>query len=226
MVFLTQLNNEGDDVTLNRNTIWTIFIFLAVLNSPLLFQVLGQTRNIVLNGTALTYLVGATVLIWLYKKSSKQGTLSESKKQVSRMKIIVVGVSGIFLSLILQGVLTQLDSQLFNQPIESQNTQTIMALVKQAPLYIIAVSIAGPIMEELVFRFSLTNWLGQRMPIWLAAGISSFLFAIMHNDGHWLVYGGLGLLFFIIYQRTNSIWSAIITHAGMNTLVVCLQLFS
>lgn len=176
-----------------------------------------------MNGTAFFYIVGAVALIFIYLKTDKKGTMSE-KVVVPFRHIILISIAGVFISLLSQSLLNILEMVLTGQSLDSQNTKNIIRIVQQAPFFVFAVSIAGPIMEELVFRFSLTNFIGQKLPEIFAAVITSLLFAVMHGDGHWLVYGGLGFIFFLVYRKTHSIWSSILTHAGMNTVVVVMQL--
>ncbi|OSP65982.1 hypothetical protein EFP6CTSP_04145 [Enterococcus faecium] len=59
---------------------------------------------------------------------------------------------------------------------------------------------------------------------WVGAVISSLLFAFAHNDGHLLIYFFLGFFFSLEYKATGRIWTSMITHVGMNTLVVLVQL--
>lgn len=171
----------------------------------------------------MMYIISAVILIFINSKTNKNNTLSNHSE--TTQKVILVGISGIFISWFLQAILALIEIQLLNQPMGSQNTQEITNLIKSAPFFILAVTIAGPIMEEFVFRFSLINFLNQKLNIWLSAIISSLIFAILHGDGHYLVYTGLGFFFFLLYRKTGSLLTSIITHAGMNTLVIVAQLF-
>ncbi|MEG2707742.1 MAG: type II CAAX endopeptidase family protein [Vagococcus sp.] len=210
-------------MSINKNTIWTIFGFLCALQSPLLFSILPFIpKTAIPNLTAIMYVLGAVVLSMINLKTNKEATLSREKDDYGL--IISLGLVSIIGSFFLQSILAMIEIVVFNQPMGSQNTADITAIIKSSPFFIIAVTIAGPIMEEFVFRFSLINWLNQKLNIWLSAIISSALFAVMHVDGHYLVYGGLGFLFFLIYRKTGSILTSIIAHAGMNTLVIVLQL--
>ena len=210
-------------MSINKNTLWTVFLFFSALMSPNLFVILGFSKSTVFNLTALAYALGAIALTIINRKTNQEDTLS-AKKTDDFGLIIRLGVVSIFGALILQGILAVIEISVFNQPKGSQNTAEIRGIIRQSPLFIIAVSIAGPIMEEFVFRFSLINFLKQKINVWIAAVISSFAFAALHGDGHYLVYGGLGFLFFLIYKKTGSILTSIIAHAGMNTLVMILQL--
>lgn len=213
---------EMKSMDINKNTLSTVFLFLAVLNSPRLFSILGISKSGIPNATAGMYILGAIILYLIYLKTTKKKTLSE--KPIILSKIITFGLLGIILSWLLQIVMGLVEIYLLKQPLGSQNTADITTMVKASPFFIIAVTVAGPIMEEFVFRFSLINFLNQKLNVWLSAVISALIFAVMHGDGHLLVYGGLGFFFFLLYRKTGSILTTIITHVGMNTLVILLQL--
>ncbi len=210
-------------MSINKNTLWTVFIFLSALMSPVLFAKISFIPNSMLaNLTAVMYVLGAILLSLINLKTKKTETLSEVKDDYGL--IISLGLISIIASFFLQSILAMIEIFVFKMPIGSQNTQDITAIIKSSPFFIIAVTIAGPIMEEFVFRFSLINFFNQKLNIWLSAIMSSLLFAAMHADGHYLIYSGLGFLFFLIYKKTGSILTPIIAHAGMNTLVIVLQL--
>lgn len=210
-------------MSINKNIIWTFFCFLSVLTSPLLFEKLPFiSKGMLPNLTAMMYILGAIIITFIYRNTNKNGTLSFKTDDYGL--VVGLGLIAILGSYLLQIFLALIEVVILKQPLGSQNTQGITAIIKDSPFFIIAVTIAGPIMEEYVFRFSLINFLNQKLNIWLSAIISSFLFAVMHGDGHYLIYSGLGFFFFLIYKKTGSILTSIITHAGMNTFVIIMQL--
>lgn len=209
-------------MSINKNALMTVFFFLLALNSPGLFNALNFSKSNTINGTTVMYFLGAIILYFIHLKTNKKNTLSEEKEPTQ--KIIIFGIIGIFASMLLQIILISIEISVFKQTAGSQNTTDIVEYVKKAPYFLLAVSIAGPIMEEYVFRFSLINFFNQKLDIWSSAVVSSLLFAVMHNDGHYLFYGGLGFFFFILYKKTGSIYTSMITHVGMNTVVMIAQL--
>lgn len=209
-------------MSINKNALMTVFFFLLALNSPSLFNALNFSKSNTINGTTVMYFLGAIILYFIHLNTNKKNTLSEEKGPIQ--KIIILGIIGIFASMFLQVILMSIEIIVFKQTVGSQNTTDIVGYVKKTPYFLLAVSIAGPIMEEYVFRFSLINFLNQKLDIWSSAVVSSLLFAVMHNDGHYLLYGGLGFFFFILYKKTGSIYTSMITHVGMNTVVMITQL--
>lgn len=209
-------------MSINKNALMTVFFFLLALNSPSLFNALNFSKSNTINGTTVMYFLGAIILYFIHLNTNKKNTLSEEKGPIQ--KIIILGIIGIFASMFLQVILMSIEIIVFKQTVGSQNTTDIVGYVKKTPYFLLAVSIAGPIMEEYVFRFSLINFFNQKLDIWSSAVVSSLLFAVMHNDGHYLLYGGLGFFFFILYKKTGSIYTSMITHVGMNTVVMITQL--
>ena len=79
-----------------------------------------------------------------------------------------------------------------------------MAIAKQLPVFILLISIVGPILEEYIFRKVIFGEIynkikGNRIVAFLIASIvSSILFAIAHNDiKFFFIYFGMGMLFFL-----------------------------
>jgi membrane protease YdiL (CAAX protease family) len=94
-----------------------------------------------------------------------------------------------------------------------------MTAMRQQPWLILAVTIAAPVMEEIVFRGAIFGGLsGTINPLW-AALISSLLFSLLHQDGHLIIYAAIGLFLCWLYRKTGSLYTTIISHAGMNLLV-------
>ncbi|MFW3587034.1 CPBP family intramembrane glutamic endopeptidase [Vagococcus fluvialis] len=210
-------------MSINKNTLWTVFAYACVLMSLAFFSKLPFIPNTMLaNLTAVMYILGAIILTAINVKTNKSNTLSEKKDDYGL--IISLGLIAIVGSFFLQIIVVGIEVFVFKMPMESENTQNIAAIIRNSPFFMLAVMIGGPIMEEFVFRFSIINFLNQKLNIWVSAIISSFLFAAIHNDGHYLRYGSLGFLFFLVYKKTGSLLTAIIAHAGMNSFVVILQL--
>ncbi|MGM0213456.1 lysostaphin resistance A-like protein [Enterococcus sp. AZ109] len=206
-----------------RNYIFlTIFTYGLVLFSPILFApFVGSDKQQLIQITTYSYIVGALLLIFYWRKSQP---LSLEKSSRRFPIAVMYGIAGIFLSMMLQMVLLQIEIRLTNQPIMSQNTQDIIQLIRENSVFVIATTIAGPIMEEMIFRRAIFGELSERFGFLFPAIISSFLFALAHQDGHYLLYGGLGLFFCWLFARTGKIWTSMITHVGMNLLVVLTQL--
>ena len=84
----------------------------------------------------------------------------------------------------------------------------------------IGMVIVAPIVEEITFRALLFRGFRQRWPLPLAALVSGFVFATFHLSATTLIPLTLtGIAFAWAYDRTGSIWAAILPHAGLNAIV-------
>lgn len=84
-----------------------------------------------------------------------------------------------------------------------------------------------PFAEELFFRGLVYGWLRARMGIWPAAVLSGLGFGALHGIW-WLIpaLALLGILLAIVYERSGSIWSAVITHGLFNSFTTLLVFLS
>ncbi|OTP10305.1 CAAX amino terminal protease [Enterococcus sp. 10A9_DIV0425] len=213
-------------MSLKKYSFLSIFCYGLVFISPLILTSVGLVRTTtdLINATTITYILGALVLGFLYAKQKEPLAIESMIPIASRTKIILYGIIGIFAALILQSIAVMIESFLFGESGPSENTQNIIQLILDAPAFIVATTIAGPIMEEFVFRRSILGIIGYYTNFWIGAVVSSLLFAFAHNDGHLLVYFLLGFFFSWQYKATGRIWTSMITHIGMNTLVILAQL--
>lgn len=214
-------------MTINKYFFLTLVTYAAVFFSPVflaLYTTLNPhaSSNVLAIGTAVLYFIGAVVMgvEAFYLKESPRIERHSS----SWFKVISWGIAGIIVAFLAQSVAAMLEQLLFHSLTQSENTANIMEMIKLSPLFILTVSIAGPIMEELLFRRAGIAFFSQYISPLLSACLTSFLFALAHNDGHLIVYFIMGMVFYYLYRRTGSIWTSIIAHCGMNALVVLIQL--
>lgn len=132
-------------------------------------------------------------------------------------------VAGVFLSLIAQSIAGSIEMALGIEQ-ESENTQQLMGFVEYSPLVILVIAVAGPILEEIIFRKIIFGVLYNRLGFFLSAMISSLVFAAAHMEFvHILLYASMGFTFAFLYVRTKRIWVPITAHVAMNSLVVIIQ---
>lgn len=87
----------------------------------------------------------------------------------------------------------------------------------------IGVGILVPIAEELLFRGVIHRWLRQFLSFWPAVLLSSFIFGLLHIEP--AIAAGAAVLGGIcawIYERSESIWPAVIIHFINNASKVVL----
>ncbi|HGF7884486.1 CPBP family intramembrane metalloprotease [Enterococcus faecium] len=213
-------------MSLKKYSFLSIFCYGLIFISPLILASIGLVKSTseLITATAVMYILGAVVLAIFYFKQREPLAIESAVKKASVPKIVIYGLVGIFVALLLQSIAVMLESVLFGEATPSENTQNIIQMIMEAPAFILATTIAGPIMEEFVFRRSILGIISRYSNFWVGVVISSLLFAFAHNDGHLLIYFFLGFFFSLEYKATGRIWTSMITHVGMNTLVVLVQL--
>ena len=84
---------------------------------------------------------------------------------------------------------------------------------------ILAVVVAAPIVEEVMFRGLIMTRLSQAMPGWLAVLLSAAIFGACHGDPVWFGYTfPLGVFFGFLDLRAGSIWPSILGHMAFNAI--------
>lgn len=210
-------------MSIRKYALATIGLFAFVQLAPLLYVHFVSSQTVYILIATLLYIIGALGMIWFYRGAEPVIT-EQAAKPLATPLIILIGLGFIIPSLLLQNVAFLIESQLFGAPVGSENTENIIQLILQNPAFIVATTIAGPIMEEFVFRRAILGWSAKKIGFIGGALLSSALFSLAHADGHFLVYFSLGLLFAGLYKWTGKVWTAMLTHCGMNALVVIAQL--
>lgn len=106
---------------------------------------------------------------------------------------------------------------------QSANQEYLSQLGKQTPLFLtlIVFTFFGPILEELIFRHLLINWLSQSVGLILSSLISIFLFTFIHvtHPIDFFMYAPGAILLTIAYLTANrSLVFIIVIHILNNVL--------
>lgn len=174
--------------------------------------------------TIIFYVIGACLMLFYAPKLTTPLEVEEKKARTSTKRAIVEGIIGIAIVFAAQNIANLLELTFMNQPIVSENTQNILAIIKSNFAFILIVSIAGPIMEELFFRRTLIGLIGNKFDFLIGGLASSILFFLAHGDGHFLIYFMMGFTLALLYRSTGNIITSIIAHCGMNTIVIVVNL--
>ena len=129
--------------------------------------------------TQVILFILAILIIFLHFKIKNPTNLEQEHKE-SKRYIIPWAVLGFFIVMLYQVIVGVINIWIFGQPQQSPNTQRIMAVAKQLPIFIILISVVGPILEEYVFRKVFFGELydrikGNRIIAFLIASIVSSL---------------------------------------------------
>jgi len=89
--------------------------------------------------------------------------------------------------------------------------------------------IGAPVFEELTFRGFVFNALLRYMPVWLAVSLSAALFGLAHfqpgNGGAILPLIAGGAVLALVYYRSGSLVSSMLTHSLFNAFTVAAVAF-
>ena len=116
----------------------------------------------------------------------------------------------------------------YNPAFETTQNQAALRISTQgAPflLTFLALSILGPIVEEILFRGLLMKYLLPQLP-WLGLGISSVIFGLLHRPANvleWGLYAGMGLIFGLTYLKTRRLEYTICVHIINNCVAVMMM---
>jgi membrane protease YdiL (CAAX protease family) len=98
--------------------------------------------------------------------------------------------------------------------LEENNESLVTAPVT---INIITTVLIGPIFEEILCRGLMLGALKKAMPAWLAVGVSSLVFGLLHGNPIGIIYATLfGILLGFVAIKLNSIMPSILCHIAFN----------
>jgi len=203
-----------------------ISLFLAVqLVSAVIPLFLPEDTGIVgfLLPSMVLFSLGAIGMIVIERRQQMKFEFEERFSN-NTASVLLWGLIGMFIAIVVQTFASIIEVNFLGSSMESENTQFLMEVVRNYPLFLLLVGIAGPVMEEFVFRKAMFGLMIDRIGGIGAAVISSLLFAFIHFDGLLLVYSSMGLVFAWLYFKTKNIWTPILAHCLMNVAAVLINL--
>ena len=202
------------------NTVKLLILFVVIfVSSQLLVSMLSGMLNLSGDlGFMLSYILsmGLVYLIaTLYERAEYQNVrpIMRSKKGFDPMAIL----TGLVLLLAISITLWPLKDYLpGDERVFGDGVYTLLTIV-----------IISPIMEEIIFRGRLYNLLGHTASPFMAAFLSSFVFAAIHMQPIIIIDGFLsGMLFSYMYLLKRSIILPILLHICNNMIAYGLQILS
>jgi membrane protease YdiL (CAAX protease family) len=136
--------------------------------------------------------------------------------------MLVINATGIILSQALAATIFGVQKAQLLFTSEQGRVMGLFQVEKPLPvllILVISIGILAPLAEELFFRAYLYNVFKQRIGAH-ALWVSSLLFTVVHwYLIHALSVFMLGLVLAWVYERSKSLWPAVIAHGTMNILV-------
>ena len=169
--------------------------------------------------TIITFIMEWYVCKWLNKKL-------DFSKELSRKNLILSLGAGVF-CFILQ-LLTMFSVFVNAKPdVFTETLKTGLAV----PL-ILSLTLIGPTLEELLFQAGIQKGIFKRLNPWIAIILTAIIFAGAHNVTlNWSFLNRFlsGVAFGYVYQKTDDIKMAILSHSISNLLpliICCMQAWS
>ncbi|QEX33594.1 intramembrane glutamic endopeptidase MroQ [Staphylococcus lugdunensis] len=203
-------------------------VFIIKLTS---FQIKSPTQllHVAIYIQVILFIIAAIIII-LLQKVIKNPTKLESDYKEPKRYLVQYALLGFIVVMIYQMFAGLINTWIFGELKASPNTERLMDIARQAPIFIILISIVGPILEEYVFRKVIFGEILDRlkgnivMRFLIASVVSSLLFALAHNDITFIiVYFGMGMIFSLAYVLTKRIAVSIMIHMMQNGFVVIMQ---
>ncbi len=198
-----------------------------VMGSPLFHVLLAAGLPLVPAGLTvqlLVYLVSLTLLARLLphlaSPQAASGPLTTLGLGRPSPRHLAAGVAGFWMALPAVLAASWLTSNLLGHSPFSSNPALEM-LLQGSPAEVLALglaaALAAPFFEEVLFRGVLYASLRQTLRPMGAGLVSAALFSLVHGDTQAiLALGTLGALFAWLYERTGSLWPAILAHSLWN----------
>jgi membrane protease YdiL (CAAX protease family) len=174
-----------------------------------------------------TVLTAYVVMLLAWRRGMRPSALGFRKPRSWR-PALYAWAAAVLVGPLYAGVLWALDSDLgVLVAMQSLYATVSPEALSRAPvlLWIASIVVLAPVVEEVIFRGVLFNGLRVRWPLLPALLITSLIFASFHFDeARLLPLVLVGALFAYAYERTGSLWGAIVPHAGLNAVALAVTL--
>lgn len=168
---------------------------------------------------AIGFMLGLICMLWIIRNELNQ------LLQTPFLRSFNYALLGLWVAIIGQMLLSVLISQFVAEGLNQETEQYMLKMSEVSILFLIIPIIIGPILEELVFRYAILGSFMKRMKTTYAVLLSSLLFGLIHFSlTNLVIYVFCGIVFSVIYIKTNSILTSIMAHVFMNAFVMVMFL--
>jgi membrane protease YdiL (CAAX protease family) len=221
-----KLWNWSDFILITLIVIITFVFGYAIASSFLLGQNQGNANTMIntlafenlLLAIEVFALIGCVYFLGLKRKKISLETFG--LRNPSRNWIFIALGIGVIAAL-LELLISIYGPALLNDTAAAQNDLIGTVDVTWSGIIVMGVvTILGlPLAEEMYFRGFLYTFLRERLGIWTAATISILIYAIIGGDiVSILANAVLGITTTLVYERSKSLWAAILVHVIINIM--------
>lgn len=206
-----------------------VLVFVPIFIEYLLMQALTDAiQNDLYSGTLIGFIMSIVFTLGVYFIAIKPKKLFWEEVGLQRFPKTYWGaIIGWTIVLIIGSILLSFVFELLFQ-IGTDNSKTESLQKKLSAINFmvafVSAAIISPIYEEIFYRGFLYRWFRSKYGIFIGMFVSSFIFMIVHIPTfNSLPYTFLaGLIFAWTYEKTNSVYPAMIIHALFNGLSIIL----
>lgn len=128
-----------------------------------------------------------------------------------------LGFGGYAVAVILIALMSAIPAVMESQNQYMEQQEAIMAAQPNFWMEILYISVAAPLLEEILCRGLMLKTLKQSMKPSTAIFISALIFALIHGNLYQIVFTlPLGILMGYLAHRFDSIWPSVMTHIAFN----------
>jgi membrane protease YdiL (CAAX protease family) len=209
----------------------SVIVLSVSLTAPLATVLHLQQGLNAVSFVAVALLTQIPMLLVVYLRLVLPGAVTWSELGLRPVRLSVffgMGVGAGVIGLVVIAIVGLLLTQVGLQPNQAEQ----FAFVRSEPLFpgfvlmLISAAVLAPFVEELFFRGFLFGLYRRRQPRWVAYGVPSVLFTLLHNDPTRMTVpqmAGLSVGIFIlaimltwVYEHTGSLYPGMLAHAVNN----------
>jgi membrane protease YdiL (CAAX protease family) len=180
---------------------------------------------------AAALLTQIPMLLVVYLRLVLPGAVTWSELGLRSVRLgylLWMGLGGGLAGLVVIAIVGLLLSKIGLQPNQLDQFAFVRSerLFPEFALVLISAGVLAPFVEELFFRGFLFGLYRRRQPMWVAYGVPSLLFTLLHNDptrmnvpqmaGLSVGIFTLAIILTWLYQRTGSLYPGMLAHAVNN----------
>jgi len=214
---------------------WTDVVPIAVLQLPVALvgqlAVVTATRAVGLGRPAPS--VGSLILdvvaygliaalIWLFLGLRRKATLADVGLRPVRWRWLVAAVPALAVAYAAEAIAGELGNAFLPSSPQNQCHDIQSAYGSSIVLALVGVAVVAPLVEEVLFRGVVFNWMRGRVALPVAVVGSAAVFAAAHVlYRQWTLLPpvfAIGCVLALLYHYSRSLWPGIAVHASINTV--------
>jgi membrane protease YdiL (CAAX protease family) len=214
---------------------WTDVVPIAVLQLPVALvgqlAVVTATRAVGLGrpapsvGSLILDVVAyglVAVLIWLFVGLRRRASLADLGLRPVRWRWLVAVLPALAVAYAAEAVAGELGDAFLPSSPQTQCRDIQTAYGSSVALALIGVAVVAPLVEEVLFRGVVFEWMRGRVALPVAVVGSAAVFAAAHVlYRQWTLLPpifAIGCVLALLYHYSRSLWPGIAVHASINTV--------